>query len=31
MGKIKTMLAEVRQREQEEGRLSVKEYVSFAL
>ena len=31
MGKVKTMLAEIRQREQEEGRLSVKEYLSFAL
>ncbi|MCL2446972.1 MAG: MFS transporter [Oscillospiraceae bacterium] len=31
MGKINDILSQVRQREHEEGRLSVKEYISFAL
>jgi len=31
MGKVKDILAQVREREHEEGRLSVKEYISFAL
>jgi len=31
MGKLRAMLEQVREREHEEGRLSVKEYVSFAL
>ena len=31
MGKLKDSIAEVRAREQEEGRLSVKEYISYAV